>query len=504
MKKNLFVFPVILFLMIGLLLAGCDGESKDPGGEDPIDNPDVTLIDYTVTAATGELNVEDTTMLRFAFTKDGANHNVPAGGLAVGDITVTDDTGSVNVVSLSTPAGPNRQLTITVNEQGNVKVKITKEGFVTEEKTVMVYKRLGFEENPDASISDVVTFGTPIKGPNVTFASNLGATIAILPPRTDDPVSVINAATPALDQVIATFDPPFVMLDSEGSFRWFDMVWDNFGSVWEFENESGGSSYTGREWHLHQVQFQLDLTTTTGARIRFQKTSETNTSNAENKNPVRFEKADIQTGTGNTAWGTGHTITAVTLRVTSIQLRSPQNSSWVAISADRAPWFVDMWISKLSAEISVPPPPKVLYSTANGWLAEVKNPSASLADIGNPPVIDLTEDPMPSLATAGDGSQLIIYWDEIDIRPQDTGHYTTIVVSFTGGSPGWYGHGSIFMDGANPRKNMAWDGANGNPTNGFRIPLNGASYFYNPEKFIGFFVQFNAVFTINITEIRLE
>ena len=498
MMKKLFVFPVVLFLMAGLILTGCDdtGNNSNPNNE-----PTGDLVDYTVIAATGILNTEDTTLLRFAFTKKGENYSIPGGGLAMSDITVTDDTGSINMVSLSTAAGPNRQLTITVNEQGNVKVKITKAGITAEEKTVEVFKKLGFVDNPDAEINEVVTFGLPTEGPNITFASNDGKTIAILPPRTSEPVSSMSAASPGLEQVLATFDPPVSLVDAAIKFRWFDMVWDNFGTSWDFE---------AGKFYLHQVHFQLDLTTSDDKTVRFQKMSETNTTNGE-KNPVRFELANViapSDTNGLTAWGTGHQVKAITLRVYNVQLRNDGNSAWPSISDVRAPTFDDMWISSLSAEMSIPPVPKVLYSVEDGWLSTVKKPSSSWEEVGQSPVQDLTVEPV-TLASGGDGVQLIVYWDPIDIRSPDTEPYTNIIVRFTGGSPGWYGYGSIWMDGAYSRKNQQFNGNGGTPANGFRIPLTGSVYNmdnpnYFPEKFMGFFVQFNAVFTITITEIRLE
>jgi len=398
--------------------------------------------------------------------------------------------------------------------EGDIKIKITKAGISSKEQTVTVFKKLGYVPDNTVRIGDIVKFGTPTlpSDTTITFARNDGDPIAILPPRTTEPITTISATNPAFERVIATFATPvdLTTITNTRDFRWFDMVWDGFGKEYEFEQESTSGSYTGKRFDLHNVQFQLELTTTEGNTIRFQATSETNTTTGE-KNPLRFLKSNIVAPTatnGLTAWGNGHMIKAITLRASGMQLRSPQNNAWPAIGAARNPVIQDTYISSLTVDTQPPPTPKVLYNTTAGWIADIKNPKTGTGD-------PAANDPSASasiVVSAQDGSQKIIYWDPIDITVPVP--YATIVVTTTsaGSAVSWFGWGSISLtatatgvyDDAQRTKNMHWDGiASGGV---MRIPLRPTGDTFNEKKFIGFFFQTNhaTATDITITEIRLE
>jgi len=479
---------------------------------------------WTVTQSGGVEHKEDTIQLNFAFTKNGASYTIPRDGILLEDITITDGTGSITpnttyTSPLSTSEGPTRFLYIKVLTQGTVTIKINLAGISDEEQTVMVYKKTGFQPDPSVTIDDVVKMGTPTAGPNISFASNDGDPIAILPPRTNDPITTISATNYAFEQVLATFDPPLDLRTTpERDFRWFDMVWDGFGDQefdgkgWDFETETTATSnegtYTGTRWDLHNVAFQLDLITTTGATVRFQKTSETNTTTGDKK-PVQFLKTNIVTTGGYTAWGEGHQITQIILRASGMQLRDPYNKVWAAISAQRNPVIGDTWISLLAVDARLPPSPYALYGSS-GWAAEISNPKYSFAEIG----LDETS------ATGGfeelggvNGEQKIVYWDPIDItvRPTAEGRseYSAIAIEYTGSNLNWFGYGTLSMstnpDYTDPIKGQAFDGgASFIVNNVIRLPLSGyGDAEFNPEQFVGFFLQWDSG-NITITGISLE
>jgi len=498
MKKKWIVFTITLLLAAGFIFTGCPTDSADKPDPDP--NPGGGGADYSITASNGVSHKANTTIIQFNF----GDYSVPRNGLLIDDITITGGTGSFDMVTLTNSPGPTRMLNISVKAEGDVNLKITKEGISNAVKTVTVFKKLGFQEDNSVVIGDIVKIGgTPVKGVNVTFGSYDGDPVAVLPPVTYEPVTAVNLTNFALEQVLATFDPPLDLVTDVSigkEFRWFDMVWEGFGDKWIFENESTSGTITSKEWHLHNVQFYLDLKNTAGDRIRFQKTSETNTSTGE-KNPVSFLKSNVISGTGNTPWGEGHLITEIKLSILSVQLRDPSNKSWPTLSVDRNCNFDDTWVSSLTAVTILPPPSKVLYTAADGWNEIIKNPKYGYDDTVN------------NNATGGivfsnpqDGVQNSVRWDPIDISVTGTGPYTSIIVDTTPASFPWYGFGSVSMDEAGEiYKNMNWAGSGS-----IQIPLSsvasyGSSNFFNEKEFVGFFVQGNEGMTsLTITGITIE
>ena len=498
MKKLTVLFVVLLAAALMLIMPGCDDGTTDGG------NP--AVADYTVKASNGVLHKVNTTIILFDF---GA-YSVPRNELLLADLEITGGTGSIDMTNLSNSPGPTRMLTVVVNEEGSITLRISRNGISAAEKTVDVYKKLGYQEDDTVVIGDIVKFGTPAADPNVSFAQYDGDPIAVLSPATLEPVSSISAASPIINHVLAEFSEPVDLTDATlgaAKLRWFDLSWDNFGSSWEFENESGNSTYTGKNWDLHKVRFQLDLYNdeATPQRIRFQADSGTNTSTGE-KSPIRFTQNDIQTGSGNTAWGAGHKITRVELRVVWVQLRSPQNNAWVEISTDRNPNFVDMYIRYLTMDIAQPPEPKILYSSATGWASEIKNPKWGYEDADITPPANSAAHPIPAIP-AQDGRQNTISWDPIDITTTSTAPYSTIVVTTsTPASWPWYGYGAISYNGDTRAKNMDYDsgGVFFDGSMYLSMTVGGTGAFY-PGKFAGFFIQGNtAVTEITITEIRIE
>ena len=109
-----------------------NGTSTDNGnGNSTITGTPTNDITWTA-AADGTLNTVNSTKIIFSF-----GQNVT--GLMAGNITITNDTGTVSKGSLS-GSGKAWSLGITVSTQGNVKVKISLAGVSTAEKTVAVYK----------------------------------------------------------------------------------------------------------------------------------------------------------------------------------------------------------------------------------------------------------------------------------------------------------------------------------------------------------------------------
>ncbi|MCL2126676.1 MAG: hypothetical protein FWH38_00345 [Treponema sp.] len=519
MKKRRFTFAAVFVLLAALLLAGCDNGStsddeippggEEPGGEEP-GEPDIKDVAYTVIAADGILHRKDTTGLLFAFDKEGEAFSLPAGALSLADISVTDGTGSVTALLLSDSEGPNRTLSIAVITEGTVRVKITKEGISDAEKIVSVYKNIVFQEDASVTIADIVNVGAAPSLPadtGIIFGLNEGAPVAALPPRTYDPVSVMNAESYGLQHVIAEFDPPLdLTTTADSEFRWFELVWDNFGTSWDFATESTEGSYTGTVWYLHNVRFQLDLETSEGETVRLQATSETNTSTNEKK-PVSFHNYDIVESADTVSWGAGHLITSITLRVIGVQLRSPGNSAWPDLSPDRNPSFEDMWIRSLTVNTSLSAPVKTLYSLAGGWSDEIINPryahndsafnGGTALDAAGGMVFDTL-----------DGEKNIVSWNPIDIsvEPGTGAPYATIVVMYTCPSALiWYGYGSICLEGTSRRTQMYWDGTASADT--MRIPLTVGDAYFNENQFVGFFFQTDFKpdrVDVTVTEIRLE
>jgi len=485
---------------------------KQYGSKDPAD----TDIYYTVVQNYGVLHKRDTESLTLRFTEE-----IPRDGISPADITISPDTGEAEIdpdqedEGMTNSPGTTRMLYITVTKQGIIKIKINRAGFSSAEREVTVYKQAGYEEDDTITIADVVLIGAPAlpTGSLITFARNNGDPIAILPPRVRTAITSISATSPGFEHVIAEFETPVDMLtvtgDGAKSFRWIDMVWDGFGDQYEFASDSTNGSYTGKRWDLHQVMFQLELTNETGSIIRFQKTSETDTSTRAKK-PVRFLVSDISnaTASGFTSWGTGHNIKKITLRAYNMQLRSPQNNAWASIGTTRNPIIQDTWIISLTADLQVPPTSKVLYNSTDGWIEEIKNPKAGT---GDPKASDPEATDKPIVVSGLENTQVLIYWDPINITTAtNIASYSSIVITM---SPtlSWFGYGSMSLkegnnvyDEVDRTKNMHFDG--GSTSTGMRIPLLPAGDTFNEQKFIGFFFQTNhtSPTDVTITEIKLE
>ena len=284
-------------------MTGCKDDNENVNGEK------TGGITFTASPQNGTLHKVNTTLVQLAFSE-----SVNRDGITLSDLTITDGTGKVNATNLNNTSGPNRALTVVVEKEGTINIQINRSGFSTNTVSVTVYKKLGFEDDPAISITDVVKIGgTPVKGEEITFGRYDGDPVAVIPPVTNDPVTVVNPAFPALSETLATFNPPLDLTNAPGrQLRWFDMRWEGFGHSWEFEEESGNATYTGKNYNLHNVQFYLDLITTEDERIRFNRLSETNTTTGA-KNPVRFLAGNIIDGDENTAWGDGHQIKEIRL-----------------------------------------------------------------------------------------------------------------------------------------------------------------------------------------------
>jgi hypothetical protein len=299
--------------------------------------------------------------------------------------------------------------------------------------------------------------------------------------------------------VIAVFDPPLDLRDSATSgLRWFDMSWDNFGESWDFGGEIGVNN-------LHNVQFHLVLTAADDTTVTLHKTSETNTSTGD-KAPVRFLKTDL--ADGSTEWGTGYQIKQITLKVISIQLRTPDNDAWPGISATRAVTLDDMWISSLTVDTQLAPPVIVIYDTSRDsiWDARIKNPKWGYGDAtfgagGN----DAT-DGLPLFEGKQD-EQKMICWDGIDLTPPGSIPYSSIVVSFTGDRSPWYGYGIVSWHEDGDRIKLQMFNGGAMAPAGTRVPLSMSAYtnnpYFNVEKFMGFFLQWNTG-EVTITKIIVE
>ena len=486
MKKKWLFIPVALLMITGLMLAGCE-DGSTPDNKNPID----TGISYTVTQRGGILNKQDTTIIDFVFTS-----TIARGGLEVSDLTFTDGTGKIIPGTMNDTASPTRTLNITVETQGTVKVKIKKAGISAAERTVEVYKKLGYVEDSTVGIGDVVKFGTPAKGPNISFARFDGDPIAELPPVSREPISSMNAANPAVNQVLATFSPAVDLTDkSDGQFRWFDMAWDGYGASW-----TSGETLL----FLHKITFQLELTTDASATVLFQKEVQV-TSNGMDKPVVRFYLADIPST--STAWGTGHKISQIAVKVIGMEYTT--GSSYPGISTYPVT-LNDTWVISLTADTRMPPPPKMLYNSA-GFSSDISNPKLGFGDdfLDNAEAITT----IPQFF-GKDNEQKIIFWYPLDITaPAQYAPYSTLIVNATVGNMYWHGYGTTSVnDNDEIIRQMNFSGA------GIKartvLELSSDKYpnsYFNEKKFMGFFLQWNASPAgsttsnpVTITEIWLE
>ena len=129
MKKYSWI--VALLMALAMALIGCGGGGGDddddgtgPGGEPP--------VDYTVVQEGGETGVTDSAKIKFTFEK-------AVEGLTASNITISDGTGAAFDGDL-TGSGTAWEMAIGVAKEGDVKVKIKKDGIVADEKTVAIFK----------------------------------------------------------------------------------------------------------------------------------------------------------------------------------------------------------------------------------------------------------------------------------------------------------------------------------------------------------------------------
>ena len=132
MKKYSWI--VALLMALAMAFIGCGGGSDDDGGGPGGPNGGGgDPVGYTV-VADGEAGATTSTKLTFTFEEDVA-------GLAASNITITKDTGAA---SRGTLAGSGKAWELDISDvfelaEGDVKVKITKDGIVADEKTVAVH-----------------------------------------------------------------------------------------------------------------------------------------------------------------------------------------------------------------------------------------------------------------------------------------------------------------------------------------------------------------------------
>ena len=532
MKRRWLLLPVALLLVItGFFVFGCkeeDGDSgKKPNG--PVVPPEDNFTQYTAEANNGRLHKENTTIVTLTFDK-----LVPRNTLATEHVTVIEGTGKISSFDLLNANADTRNLrNMIVEKEGTIIITIDYEGIDPNPREVMVYKKLGYTADSSVTINDIVNIGERTAGQNITFARYDGDPMAIIPPRTREPISGISATSPAFSEVLVNFNPPLDLRTTDYvELRWIDMVWEGFkdDGMYDFENESttpattnDPNAYTNTRFDLHNVQFLLDMTTTTGARVRFQRISETNTSTRA-KQPVKFERSHIQTGSGNTAWDDGHQISSITLIASGMQLRSPHNGHWPGITADRNPVIDDTYIISLAIDANKPPPRKTLYDRDNGgWNTDlIKNPKMGMEDfvfkapcgeaVCTNPLEHSRDAADPKGLNVMDGRPSRIIWDPIDISvPAGATPYSFVRAQVQASGLSWHGNGVISTPVDIPpadsfiRMNFNPGGGNGNSAWGipFEHPSYGAVEFLY-DRFSGIFVQGNGDGQIQLNILYIE
>ena len=512
---------VALILSVGLLITGCKN------GSDPVD----TAITFTVVQQQGIMNKKDTVSLYLVFSTTMARES--NGGMKLNDIIITDAGGSVIKTGWSQGTQPARTVNVDVAEQGEVKVKVNFPGVTTEEQTVFVCKKLGFRPDAAVTINEIILMNDlDGAGNTVSFGRYDGDPAAVLAPATYEPV--IRSSDIGLEHVIAKFNPPLDLRNSsEGVLRWFDMLWEGFGSSWIFENASGGPETPGARpgvnpttsWALHNVVFQLELLVDNGGAdgiVIYETKNEINTSTGAKK-PVRFDTVKISGG--SLPWDTGYIVKAMTLRVADIQLRTGQptdpdealaNKDWRALSANRNADFTDMYITSLTAEFAVPPPIIVLFDNSKipQWHSGIT--SASFGVRGDVEVAHATSDAMTNPISKTDPSdqlQMIIKWDPPFNATSPTAvPYSSIKFSYTEDDAAeidfanWYGYGTYIANTTGGTttytKNYGDDGGGGTPAS-VTIPLSSEKYSSTDvTKMVGILIQGGGEFTV--TKIWIE
>lgn len=496
--KKLMLLPVALLLLTGFLVIGCQ---VDEGNSD---------ITYTVTA-NGVEHKETSTTLFLSFSANPS-------GLANSDITITAVDCEVTKGSLSS-SGPNRTLGVTVVTPGVIKVQINKSGITSAEKTVTVYQEAGFEDDATVDISQIVKF-TNINASankaenssdaNVTFGRFRGDPVAVLAPKTTEPVT--SESEIAQTYNLAGYTTPLDWKTTPAGLKlaYIDMEWAGFGSNFEFDEESTGheNGNTTKFWDLHKVDFDLTLKASNGTVIVFSGSAETNKDASISKKPVRFLINSISAGD----WADGYDIVEVSLAITDIQLRVPPayvesgDGDWEPLSAERNASFTDLYVISLTATFAAPPPPLVLYTTADGWNSIIKNPRTGYAGsgtaipglvTGGDPVTDLTD-----FATDQNGRRTVLIWDPIEINSG----FTKLVIKV---SPVWTWAGWGLIGTGASGGFSDWNDANTGGASGGSIILPFDSWnSFNKSVFGGFWIQGNGSYntdgTFSITEIRVE
>jgi len=121
-NKKLWFGMLVMVLVFGMAIIGCDDITKTGSHDD---------VTYTASA--------NGSTFGFASTKIEFDFNAAVSGLTDGNITITAGTGAASKGTL-TGSGKSWSLSITDVSAGTVKVKITKTGIESGEKTVTVFK----------------------------------------------------------------------------------------------------------------------------------------------------------------------------------------------------------------------------------------------------------------------------------------------------------------------------------------------------------------------------
>ena len=543
MKRKLVLFISALLLIAGLFIFGCneDNGNKGPG-----------IITYTAAANNGKLHKETTTIVTLTFSKLVARNT-----LKTEHVTIQNGTGEISSFDLLNANADTRNLrNMVVEKEGTIIITINYEGIDPAPREVMVYKKLGFVEDSSITINDVIKVaGDKTAGNKITFARYDGEPTAIIPPRTREPITVINPAQPAFSETLVVFDPPLNLKTTDYvELRWIDMVWEGFCDTgqYDFENEStvppssqDPNHYTNTRYDLHNVQFYLEMTTKNDDIVRFNRLSETNTSTRA-KQPVRFMLSHIVTGAshpGCVAWDTGHEIVSIKLVAHNMQLRTPHNGQWVSIKPEgafdnqgnpildedgiqesdgaRNPIIQDTYIISLAIDSSKPPPRITLYDRASGgWNTDIiKNPKMGIDNnVFNEPCGEaVCTDTLrhsrsavdPKGLLVGDGLPSRIIWDPINISvPSGSTPYAFVNARVTATGLSWHGNGVISTPiTGDPHIRMNFNPGGGNGNSVWSIPFEHPSYggeIFIWERFSGIFVQGNGDGEIQLDILYIE
>jgi len=477
---------------------------------------------YIVQVVDGVLHKANTTRLTLRFSQGGADWPPPDNALNRDNVIITSKGGSATVLSVSA-RGASRTVNISVQEEGEIGISINLAGISSAERTAFVFMKLGLQEDPSINITHIVKMedkGTPVAGGDITFGRYDGDPIAILTPVTTNPVSSVSASTPAMEHLLATFDPPLDLDDGTYGeiFKWFEMVWDGFGEDYTFDTPSSlggnaGYTYTGTNFSLYSATFQLVLIDDLGRTIRFNKGSATNSDDSTAKNPVRFLVDDISTAAGNTSWaGSTKRISSITLRITGMQLRCPDDRAWGDINSERSPVLLDTRIKSLTFAMAAPPEPFTLFDEERSpmWNAAVVSPRYGVADG------IITSPAQGTSAAAGFGVVTFIIdepqnwvWNPINLTTllPEWPNYDYMVVYYSGAITS-FGTACVIYDDALTgawRRDFNFSSYNITGHNPIKIPLEALvnGQIFNPNTVRGFGIQFNGG-SVQVTKITFE